>query len=1234
MRCVSVAMVVAVALLVIAGVANPILSDVVLPSLPMTVSLRPVNIPSQYGWVDMEVVVDPTRVSCEEVVVTVTAKDGLRYDGQPQIRVPRLPEGVYRTQFRVFVAPDTSNGISVKADCGGAYLHATNFFITYGDSLVYLPHFAEATERARPIFRHPRSGNIRPGEHPHYDSLQGIPAPPTPDTDRLEYTRQLLECIKGFPDGTLYDVFLELDQSQKVALAPQMMDTLVPTETANQYLTRADRALLESLCAAGVWVTFKRIYLLTDPTRIAPLVVKSVETGRPVDSAFNAMRREMEKTPLLDSAMESIRLNRCVFTRHRGEYEFRFSHLEEPPKLPELPMTLDSLRRLEESPLTRANVEVFKIDSFAYRRQRGESKFRKTRLITDGVAEYWRFYDSLNAVHDEKYWYILDLTDPQKYDSAQQIVTSLSPTDRPGFYRAFINRGTVMDLAKQEIRCEREHSGTDQKTEQETPARSTDENEDGYPRGQPDVGSEVLFHEDFEDGLSDMIWHREDVSPFSGLDYWGLSSLKAVPPGNYSVWCSGEGNMIDGDRYDLMMTSYMTLIQLIDISSYTNASVSYWVDYDTEPYRDRSEMLYSHDRVTWYQTIELSGNSGGWNQHVVNVEGDVLYIRFSFLSDGDKCDYRGVYVDDIYITGDPIPNLTYYTPPGWDNPIVPSSVTGTNTEGSLYAGVPTYVDWAVVNNGEGAAGPFWVTLAQDGSTYLDSTLISGLAPGEYYVLEDASYTIEEGIHALGIQIDPQQEIDEADDSIEDNQFLDVWNWSEQAIAFSGQLLYWDMHPPQTQKPMRGVRIDMWDHDLVSDDDSLASDITDDSGRFEMEPVINDEGIIGSDPLDIFFKVYAENEAAYVTKTYNGDIFTFQTECVSNVSSGTHDTVRVVAAPHRDTSGAFYVADIALDMNRWWSGVSGHGPLSSIQLWLTSSQTGTGYIKEWDVIRIENSADPNRWWPQTYVPDIIRHEYTHKIQWELAFFDSPNGTAGHGWCTRTDPDTATTEGFAYFLPLAVNGSPRFEAYRDSFQDTLWMDAETGLSGLNSLVDWTGSCTNMGAAADAPVAGIFWDIYDTADDDYTTFRSFPITDSLPERDGLGDTLSDGLSNILATLLNKEVDGHRPDDIEEFRQAWFTDPSPGHHVAMQDIWYEHGIQCCHDNRGNTNCSADGKMTLSDITTLIDHVYINKKPLCCHEEGNVNASSDRKITMSDISRLLDFIYISKTPTEMCPGY
>lgn len=68
-----------------------------------------------------------------------------------------------------------------------------------------------------------------------------------------------------------------------------------------------------------------------------------------------------------------------------------------------------------------------------------------------------------------------------------------------------------------------------------------------------------------------------------------------------------------------------------------------------------------------------------------------------------------------------------------------------------------------------------------------------------------------------------------------------------------------------------------------------------------------------------------------------------------------------------------------------------------------------------------------------------------------------------------------------------------------------------------------------------------------------------------------------------------------------------------------------------GNTDCGTDGRRNLADITVLIDHVYINKGPLCCDEEGNVDGDPKGKKNLADITALIDHVYINKPPTAPC---
>jgi hypothetical protein len=68
-----------------------------------------------------------------------------------------------------------------------------------------------------------------------------------------------------------------------------------------------------------------------------------------------------------------------------------------------------------------------------------------------------------------------------------------------------------------------------------------------------------------------------------------------------------------------------------------------------------------------------------------------------------------------------------------------------------------------------------------------------------------------------------------------------------------------------------------------------------------------------------------------------------------------------------------------------------------------------------------------------------------------------------------------------------------------------------------------------------------------------------------------------------------------------------------------------------GNTDCDFQGDITLSDVTRLIDHVYISHAPLCCPANGNVDGDLQNDINLSDITWLIDNVYISHKATAVC---
>ena len=100
---------------------------------------------------------------------------------------------------------------------------------------------------------------------------------------------------------------------------------------------------------------------------------------------------------------------------------------------------------------------------------------------------------------------------------------------------------------------------------------------------------------------------------------------------------------------------------------------------------------------------------------------------------------------------------------------------------------------------------------------------------------------------------------------------------------------------------------MWDDDgYVTYDDSLGSDITNNVGYFSIGPVDNSNDVSGTQ--DVYFKIFAENDACYVTESYNGDIHKYETPVEDNVPNGVYNNHDIYLP--LNSSGPFFIADKA------------------------------------------------------------------------------------------------------------------------------------------------------------------------------------------------------------------------------------------------------------------------------------------------------------------------------------
>ncbi|MBI5266442.1 MAG: thrombospondin type 3 repeat-containing protein [candidate division Zixibacteria bacterium] len=72
-----------------------------------------------------------------------------------------------------------------------------------------------------------------------------------------------------------------------------------------------------------------------------------------------------------------------------------------------------------------------------------------------------------------------------------------------------------------------------------------------------------------------------------------------------------------------------------------------------------------------------------------------------------------------------------------------------------------------------------------------------------------------------------------------------------------------------------------------------------------------------------------------------------------------------------------------------------------------------------------------------------------------------------------------------------------------------------------------------------------------------------------------------------------------------------------------------CCVGITGNVDCDPAQGTDISDLSALIDNLFITFTPLCCPEEANTDGQPGTDI--SDLSALIDYLFITFTPLAVC---
>ena len=85
-------------------------------------------------------------------------------------------------------------------------------------------------------------------------------------------------------------------------------------------------------------------------------------------------------------------------------------------------------------------------------------------------------------------------------------------------------------------------------------------------------------------------------------------------------------------------------------------------------------------------------------------------------------------------------------------------------------------------------------------------------------------------------------------------------------------------------------------------------------------------------------------------------------------------------------------------------------------------------------------------------------------------------------------------------------------------------------------------------------------------------------------------------------------------------------------------HGIlpsgPCCVGTRGDIHlapdCAADQVVNLTDLTLLVNHLFVTFTPLCCTEEADL--TGDGTVNLTDLTRLVNHLFVTFEPLPACP--
>ncbi len=280
----------------------------------------------------------------------------------------------------------------------------------------------------------------------------------------------------------------------------------------------------------------------------------------------------------------------------------------------------------------------------------------------------------------------------------------------------------------------------------------------------------ILGPESFESSVPPANWYQFVFPDNQSSNRW-FQTTNGGHSGSYVAWMNYDVGNIQNCA---LSTPSM------DLSGYTDCSVIFYL-WQSTTWTDTLRVLATTDSAgTWYTMDKFVQT--GYNFDLVTVDlsyfndSSHVFVAFNYYSSPDQNSEGLDYITIEGTLSSSGPNLTPYTPSGWDGPIVASSVSGTNTNGpNLSADSTTYIDWAVVNNGTVDITDTFYTYLYSDNVVIGGWYVDTLQAGYYVSVQDFENVFAEGTHTVSIFTDSTNAITETNET--DNRYSHDFSWA-------------------------------------------------------------------------------------------------------------------------------------------------------------------------------------------------------------------------------------------------------------------------------------------------------------------------------------------------------------------------------------------------------------------------------------------------------------------------